>query len=52
MKAALYCRLSEEDRNKRNEADDSKSIQNQKSLLLGYAMEKGWDIYNITPKQP
>lgn len=47
MKVALYCRLSEEDRNKQFESDDSKSIQNQKSLLLQYAMEKGWEVYNI-----
>jgi site-specific DNA recombinase len=47
MKAALYCRLSEEDKNKQNETDDSRSIQNQKSMLLGYAMEKGWEVYNI-----
>ena len=30
MKAAIYCRLSEEDRNKQCETDDSGSIQNQK----------------------
>lgn len=47
MKAAIYCRLSEEDRNKRFETDDSESIQNQKSMLLQYAMEQGWDVYNI-----
>lgn len=47
MKVALYCRLSEEDRNKQAETDDSKSIQNQKSMLLQYAMEKGWEVYNI-----
>ncbi len=47
MKAAIYCRLSEEDRNKQNENDDSGSIKNQKAMLVGYAMEKGWEIYNI-----
>lgn len=47
MKAAIYCRLSEEDRNKALETDDSNSIQNQKSMLLQYAMEQGWDVYNI-----
>jgi len=47
MKAALYCRLSEEDRNKLRETDDSESIQNQKTMLLQHAMEKGWEIYNI-----
>ena len=29
MKAAIYCRLSEEDRNKQFETDDSNSIQNR-----------------------
>lgn len=47
MKVAIYCRLSEEDRNKQFETDDSVSIQNQKSMLLQYAMEQGWDVYNI-----
>ena len=47
MKAAIYCRLSEEDRNKQVETDSSKSIQNQKSLLIQYAMEKGWEVFNI-----
>lgn len=44
---AIYSRLSEEDRNKLNETDDSRSIQNQKSMLLSYALEQGWDVYNI-----
>lgn len=47
MKVALYCRLSEEDKSKQFEADDSQSIQNQKSMLIGYAVENGWEIYNI-----
>ena len=46
-KAAIYCRLSEEDHNKRAETDDSVSIQNQKTMLIQYAMEQGWEIYNI-----
>ena len=44
MKAAIYCRLSKEDEDKIGE---SESIQNQKSMLLQYAMEKGLDIYQI-----
>ena len=44
---AIYCRLSEEDRNKQNETDDSNSIQNQKTMLLQYSMEQGWDVYDI-----
>ena len=47
MKVAIYCRLSEEDRNKQFETDDSGSIQNQKAMLLQYAMEQGWELYNI-----
>lgn len=47
MKVAIYCRLSEEDRNKQFETDDSNSIQNQKSMLLQYAIEQGWELYNI-----
>ncbi len=47
MKVAIYCRLSEEDRNKQFETDDSNSIQNQKSMLLQYAMEHEWELYNI-----
>lgn len=45
MKVAIYCRLSEEDRIKTKE--DSESIQNQKSMLINYATEKGWEIYGI-----
>ncbi|MCD8181057.1 MAG: recombinase family protein [Firmicutes bacterium] len=47
MKVAIYCRLSEEDRDKQNETDDSGSIQNQKAMLLQYSMEQGWELYNI-----
>lgn len=46
-KAAIYCRLSEEDRGKQFETDDSGSIQNQKSMLLQYSIEHGWDVYGI-----
>lgn len=47
LKVALYVRLSEEDRNKRFETDDSNSIQNQKAMLLQYVMEQGWEVYGI-----
>ena len=47
LKAAIYCRLSEEDRNKKNEADDSGSIQNQKAMLLEYAAQHSWEVYSI-----
>lgn len=46
-KAAIYCRLSEEDRDKRLSSDDSGSIQNQKAMLLQYAAEQGWEVYHI-----
>ena len=46
-KVAIYCRLSEEDRNKQSETDDSNSIQNQKSMLLQYSLEQGWEVTGI-----
>lgn len=46
-RVAIYCRLSDEDKNKRNSTDDSKSIINQKNMLIKYAMDKGWNIYRI-----
>ena len=36
MKVAIYCRLSEEDRNKQFETDDSNSIQNQELICRGW----------------
>ena len=47
MKVALYCRLSDEDRDKRSSSDDSESIQNQKTILLQYAFQQGWEVYHI-----
>ena len=44
MKAAIYCRLSKEDETRTGE---SESIQNQKSMLLQYAMEQGFELYQI-----
>jgi len=44
---AIYCRLSQEDRDKAHEIDDSASIQNQKSMLVSYANSNGWKIYKI-----
>lgn len=44
---AIYCRLSEEDKDKIDERDDSRSIQNQKSMLINYAMKQGWEVFNI-----
>ena len=47
MKVALYCRLSEEDKNKLSATYESNSIQNQKTLLIQYANQQHWDIYDI-----
>ncbi|MCI9169144.1 MAG: recombinase family protein [Dorea sp.] len=47
LKVGIYCRLSEEDKNKQSGTDDSGSIQNQKSMLIRYALEQGWEIYQI-----
>lgn len=45
--AAIYCRLSEEDRFKTNENDDSNSIVNQKEILTRYCFDRGWTVYDI-----
>lgn len=42
---AIYVRLSKEDEDKHQ--SESESIQNQKSLLASYAIDRGWDIYSI-----
>ncbi len=47
MKVAIYVRLSREDGDKVHENDESESIQNQKSMLINYAVERSWDIYDI-----
>ena len=46
-KVAIYCRLSEEDRDKLNKTDDSISIQNQKTMLLQYAINQGCEVFSI-----
>lgn len=43
----IYVRLSDEDRDKRCRADESESIQNQKSMLINYCIEQGWAINQI-----
>lgn len=45
MLCAIYTRLSKEDEDKQQ--PESESIQNQKSLLINYAVERGWDIFQI-----
>ena len=47
MRAAIYCRLSEEDKYKQAEWVESESIQNQKSMLIHYAKEQGWEVYKV-----
>ncbi len=47
MKAAIYVRLSEEDRDKKSKTDDSESIQNQKLLLLQHSLNQAWDVVGI-----
>lgn len=44
---AIYCRLSQEDRDKKSREDDSESIKNQKIMLTEYANDQDWDIYGI-----
>ncbi len=46
-RAAIYCRLSEEDRNKKNGFTESESIQNQKSMLEEYCKKQNWEIAGI-----
>jgi len=46
-KVGVYCRLSDEDRDKKTKNDDSDSIQNQKSMLLKYALQNDWEVIDI-----
>lgn len=46
-KVGVYCRLSDEDRDKLNKNDDSNSIVNQRSMCLKYANQNGWNIVDI-----
>ncbi len=41
-KAAIYCRISREDEQKK---DESESIQNQRAMLQEYAKNQGWEVY-------
>ena len=45
--ADIYVRLSDQDRDKKNAEDESESIQNQKTMLINYCIEKGWQIGGI-----
>jgi DNA invertase Pin-like site-specific DNA recombinase len=42
-RVAIYCRLSKEDDKK----GESESIQNQKSMLLSYALKQEWEVVGI-----
>ncbi len=42
--AAIYIRLSREDRDKRG--DESESVQNQRMILDDYARQHGWRVYD------
>lgn len=46
-KVGVYCRLSDEDRDKLNKNDDSDSIVNQRSMCLKYACQFGWNVVDI-----
>ena len=46
-KVGVYCRLSDEDRDKINKTDDSDSIVNQRSMCLKFADQNGWNVVDI-----
>ena len=46
-KVAIYCRLSEEDKDKASVTDESGSIRNQRTMLSDYAQAQGWEIYRV-----
>ena len=46
-KVGVYCRLSDEDKDKLNKNDDSDSIVNQRSMCLKYANQNGWNVVDI-----
>lgn len=46
-RVAIYCRLSKEDLYKLKKGDESGSIQNQKKVLIDYALKQDWSIYQI-----
>ena len=47
IKVGVYCRLSNEDRDKINKNDDSDSITNQRSMCIKYALKQDWDVVDI-----
>lgn len=47
VNVAIYVRLSDEDRDKQHETDESESIGNQKAMLSDYCKERNWEIFDI-----
>ena len=47
MRAAIYCRLSKEDEALPEGVQESESIQNQRSLLLDYARQQGYEVVHV-----
>jgi DNA invertase Pin-like site-specific DNA recombinase len=45
VRVAIYARLSKEDSKK--ESEESESIQNQKTMLINYAIQQEWEIVGI-----
>ena len=45
--ADIYVRLSDQDRDKKDKSDESESIQNQKTMLIKYCIDRGWQINDI-----
>jgi site-specific DNA recombinase len=43
MRAAIYCRLSDEDRDKNTKKIDSESIKNQEAMLLKHIEDNNWE---------
>ena len=46
-RAALYLRLSKEDRDKLTKGDDSASIKNQRLLLTDFALQQDYQIAEV-----
>ena len=47
LRAVLYLRLSDEDRDKLSKEELSESIKNQEVMLKNYAIENGWEIVDV-----
>lgn len=47
FKAAIYCRISNEDTIKELKNSESESIKNQKDILTKYVLEQGWELVDV-----